>query len=49
MYESFMPPRIFVCNDVAADPANGKGWGIFVSFAPAAGKAKAGAKPAFPC
>ena len=34
---------------VALDRAAGKGWGIFVSFAPAVGKAKAGPKPAFPC
>lgn len=33
---------------VALDRAGGKGWGIFVSFAPAAGKAKAGRKPVFP-
>jgi hypothetical protein len=33
---------------VALDRAGGKGWGIFASFAPAAGKAKAGRKPVFP-
>ena len=33
---------------VALDRAGGKGWGIFVSFAPAASKAKAGRKPIFP-
>ncbi len=33
---------------VALDRVGGKGWGIFVSFAPAAGKAKADRKPIFP-
>jgi hypothetical protein len=33
---------------VALNRARGEGWGIFVSFAPVAGKAKGGRKPIFP-
>ena len=33
---------------VALDRDGGEGWGIFVSFAPVAGKVKTGRKPVFP-